>query len=117
MDRDLYACLAYLLDHIADKFIIRHSDEHGRPVAACIGESPVDLGHRFHVDGAEDIAFDSVAGAFGLELVHLLLCGIKGKPPVLYRKILDAHGGDHLEGLVDVEVPVGETGNADLDVV
>ena len=117
MDRYLDARLLDLLDHVRQQVVVRHADEHLGPVAGRIGERAVRLRLVVHINGAEDVPFYAVGGALGLESVHLLPGGVERQPPVLDGEILDTHVLQELQGLVDVELAVGVTGDADLEIV
>ena len=117
VDGHLDACLGNLLDHIVKELIVGDADEHLGPVAGCIVKGVVNLLLRPHVDRTEDVALYAILGAFGLECIHLLLGGVQGKPPVLDGEVLHVHALEIAESLVEIEVAIGVTGDADLHVI
>ena len=114
---DLDARLGNLLDGVVQKLIFGHADEHVRAVTLGVCEGAVNFGLAVHVDGAEDIALDTVLRAFGLEFVHLLGRGVERQPEILYREILYAQTAEILQRLVDGEVAIGVSGHTYLEVV
>ena len=117
VDSHTDARLRNLCNHIIDEFIVRNSDEHLRPVAGSVVESPVNLFLGFHVYRSENIALNAVGGTFCLEGIHLLLRGIQRQPPVLDREILDSHRRQILQRPVNVKPAVRESRDPDLEIL